>query len=110
MVTLRIDIADLKHGQGFLLAVMDCQIRPVVSKIIAQKIKGAFEIQMGLCLGNVKQALSETTKALDEVTCSFAAGSTLSLAYIPDDEAVAHTAWLGDSPIIIAGKAYAKSD
>ncbi len=93
-----------RHGQGQLMAVMDGHGGFEVAEIVQQRLKTLFESALVTAEGNVEQALRLTVKNLCEETKDKESGSTLSVVYIPENEARAYAAILGDSPVIILDK------
>lgn len=98
-----INIRELPHGKGRLMAVMDGTGGKDVAQRVANEIKQIFEEQLLKYNGNkIKQVLQETVNQLHHRTKYFKKqGTTLSIVYVPADELKAYVAVLGDSPVII---------
>jgi serine/threonine protein phosphatase PrpC len=91
----------LRLSKGYLLAVMDGHGGSATAELLAKELPAAFERAMSTQRDRVDRALKEAVSLLAEKTSQETSGSTLSIVFIPEDQTVAHTAVLGDSPVVI---------
>jgi serine/threonine protein phosphatase PrpC len=103
-VNARIELRPITHGRGRLLGVMDGHGGISAVEKVADNLEAFFSIALRRTKGTVDKALAETVKHLSELTYEDEAGTTLSIAYIPDSEKRVHLAILGDSPVIVQGQ------
>ncbi|MCX5692630.1 MAG: PP2C family protein-serine/threonine phosphatase [Candidatus Omnitrophica bacterium] len=111
-VNARIELSDIKHGKGQVMAVMDGHGGPDTAEKVKNILQATFETALKEKEGNVENALRHMVNLLYEATKDDETGTTLSVVYVPDDELRAYVAFLGDSPIVIKGKhgVYTNSD
>ena len=100
-VSLRIGVADIPHGGGQLMAVIDGHGGQIVAEFIARELPGIFEQALQRQNGDAATALKTLVSHLEERTRQEPSGATLSVAYIPDEESAVYAAVLGDSPVIV---------
>lgn len=94
---------------GWLFGVMDGHNGSGVADFAAATLREYFSHDLLATNGFIVKALRSTVARLNEETRHQDAGSTLSMVYVPDDEACAYVAVLGDSPVVIRdaeGKLY----
>lgn len=85
--------------KGGVIAVMDGHGGSEVADYCVAHLKGEL-IKALLQDADISEALRKTIAMLNNATRNSHSGSTISLAYIPDDVPEAYLAILGDSPII----------
>ncbi len=105
-LNLEIDLPEIEHGRGRLLAVMDghgSSAGHFVATLVAWILPTIFQnaMQRPDIKGDVPRALEATFQDLHDETKRQASGTTLSLVYVPHGENSAYVANLGDSPVLI---------
>ena len=100
--------ADVKNGDGLLLAVMDGHCGNEVADILCQNLAPFFADALIETSGNIFNSFEVIVSELQSMTRQSDAGSTLSMVYIPayqdKTKQYAYTCVIGDSPILIHGK------
>lgn len=94
------------YEEGTLLAVFDGHGGHEVSELCEIELPGLFADEIGEdgATNHVDEVFRTVIQKLNIMTQSFEAGSTLSLAFIPNDKPVVYCAVMGDSPILIKDK------
>src|SRR5271154_1471473 len=92
--------------QGTLLAVFDGHGGEEVSQIASEALPGLFADEIGEdgATNHVDEVLKTVIQKINIMTQSIDAGSTVSIAFIPNDKPVVYCAVMGDSPILIKDK------
>ncbi|GEM_PF-5907166 len=99
----RLELENIPHGKGLIVAIMDGHgvDGHRVANLIKDNLFEYFQLLMRLYKGQIRKSTFQMFSTLNEITKHESSGSTLTFAYIPDDEPAIHSANLGDSPALI---------
>lgn len=84
--------------RGWLLAIMDGHRGSSVAELCAKEIENLFVLQDA---DHTEEALLHLVSGLNAKTLNHSDGSTLSVAYILEDQCRVSIAILGDSPVVV---------
>src|SRR3989338_8511143 len=108
LVDATVDIPGIRHGRGRLMLIADGHGGHKVSQIVQDNVGQVFINELTASRGKVKKALTAIFPKLAQITTSQQdgdeldlMGTTVSLVYVPEDEAKVYVAVLGDSPVMI---------
>jgi len=88
-------------GKGRMMAVMDGHGGTTVANLLRFFLVPVFEFMVLGSRGNIEVALERTCSILQFLTAWARSGSTLSMAFVPEDRKALYVMIVGDSPVYV---------